>query len=76
MAKSVADRLREIDSLAESIRHSVSCIRSLDGACNPFSSLAENSNIHDSLKRMTVEAAALTRHFGSQLRRQNAKAKK
>jgi hypothetical protein len=69
MKYSVADRLKELDSLLDAAKRRVSDMRSLDGARNPFSSQAANAGLHDCLKRAMVQADKLTTHFGAQRRR-------
>jgi hypothetical protein len=73
MAASVDQRLAELDSLLDSAKFRVGQMRSLNGARDPFNSLAENANLHDYLKRAMVEADKLSRYFGAQLKREAAR---
>jgi (p)ppGpp synthase/HD superfamily hydrolase len=70
MARSVHAHVVELRELLAWAQACVEQIEALDGARNPFSSLANNATLHDCIKRMGCEADALTKHFGSQIKRQ------
>jgi hypothetical protein len=69
MTQSVHARLVEIENLLRAAHCSVSRLDSLDGARNPFDSLAENASLHDWLKRAIAQADKLTAHFSNQATR-------
>lgn len=69
MAISVAARIAELNSLLDCAQLSVSRLDSLNGARNPFDSVAEIASLNDWLKRALVQTDKLSKHYGAQMKR-------